>query len=113
MDIIEDISCGVWCFVPDEVFRVLFVAAAVCVGCVSRSFFTVLWVWCEYRKEKRERERRTGGYLRAQMVAENNSEGLREEQRTNVIVLDWEMEAMGQTHCYVNDSEVDNKEFSH
>ncbi len=38
MDIIEDISCGVWCFVPDEVFRFLFVAAAVCVGCVSRSF---------------------------------------------------------------------------
>ena len=47
------------------------------------------------------------------MVAKNNSEGLREEQRTNVIVLDWEMEAMGESYCYVNDSEVDNKEFSH
>ena len=66
-------------------------------------------VLVEERKD-RERERRRAGVLR---VAKNNSEGLREEQRTNVIVLDWEMEAMGQTYCYVNDSEVDNKEFSH
>ena len=50
-------------------------------------FGSVLWVCCELMKGKRGRESKTGGYLRAQMVAKNKC--LRDEQRTKVIVPDW------------------------